>query len=135
SGEIDATMKALTKARDVNPRDEAMLARIAACYYAEQKKDEFQALLKEALKNNPKCYTFYSDLASLLEQRKFHGDAEKFYNIAIEMQPKYSEAQTGLGMLYMRMAKEAEARKVLEKAYDADKFNVRVFNSLKVLDH
>ena len=51
------------------------------------------------------------------------------------MQPKFPEAQTGLGMLYMRMAKEAEAKKVLEKAFDADKFNVRVFNSLKVLDH
>ena len=41
-------MKTLAKAREVNPRDEATLARLAACYYAKQKKDEFQAIIKEA---------------------------------------------------------------------------------------
>jgi tetratricopeptide (TPR) repeat protein len=135
SGEIDAAMKALAKARDVNPRDEAMLARIAACFFAQNKIDQFQSLVKEAQKNNSKCYTFYSDLGSLLEQRKFNGDAEKFYDIAIAMQPKLAEAQTGLGMLYMRMAKETEAKKILEQAQKADPFNLRVFNSLMVLDH
>jgi tetratricopeptide (TPR) repeat protein len=135
SGEVDATLKAIARAREVNPRDESTLARLAACHYAQNKKDDFEALLKEAQKLNPKCYTFFTELADLLEQRKFYDDAEKYYNLAIAMQPKFSEAQTGLGMLYMRMAKEAEARKVLEDAFAADKFNVKVFNSLKVLDH
>jgi cellulose synthase operon protein C len=135
SGETEATLKKLAKAREVNPRDEAVLARLAACAFAQNKGDEVAALAKEAAKNNPKCYTFYSDLASLLEQRKFNDEAEKYYNIAIEMQPKFPEAQTGLAMLYMRTAKEAEARKTLENAYAADKFNVRTFNSLAVLDH
>jgi tetratricopeptide (TPR) repeat protein len=135
SGEIDTTLKTLVKARDVNPRDEATLARIAACYFAQQKNDEFQALIKHVQKNNPKCYTFYNDLGSLLEQRKFNAEAEKYYNLAIQMQPKFPEAQVGLGMLYMRMAKEIEARKILGEAFKADPFNVRVFNSLAVLDH
>ncbi len=135
SGETDETMKSLIKAKAVNPRDEATLARIAACYYALNKKDDFQATIKEAQTNNPKCYTFYSDLASLLEQRKFNADAEVYYNLAIKMQPKFPEAQTGLGMLYMRMAKEKEARKFLENAKDADPFNVRVHNSILVLNH
>lgn len=135
TGEIDITLKTLAKAREVNPRDEATLARVAACRFAQQKKGDFEALVKEAVKNNPKCYTFYTDLASLLDQRKFHKEAEHYYDIAIKMQPKFSEAQTGLAMLYMRMAKEAEAKKVLEDAYKADPFNVRVFNSIKVLEH
>lgn len=135
SSETDLALKRLAKARTVNPRDEATLARIAACYYAQNKPDDFQALVNEAEKNNPKCYTFYTDLATLLEQRKFNADAEKYYNLAIKMQPKFAEAQTGLGMLYMRMAKEAEARKVLENGLEADPFNIRVSNSLKVLDH
>jgi tetratricopeptide (TPR) repeat protein len=135
SGETDATMKSLAKAKAVNPRDEGTLARIAACYFAENKKDEFQAVIKEAQANNPKCYTFYSDLASLLEQRKFNIDAEFYYNLAIKMQPQFPEAQTGLGMLYMRMAKEKEARKYLEQAKEADPFDVRVHNSILVLKH
>ncbi len=135
SGEIEATLKALARARAVNPRDEAMLARTAACFFAQQKNDDFQATIKEAVKNNPKCYTFYTDLASLLDQRKFHVEAEKYYSLAIALQPKFAEAQTGLGMLYMRMAKEAEAKRVFDDAAKADPFNVRVFNSMRVLEH
>ena len=135
SGEFDETLKTVAKAQAINPRDEGTLARLAACHFAKLDDKGFQAVIKEAQKYNPKCYTFYSDLASLLEQRKFNGEAEKFYNIAIKMQPKYAEAQAGLGMLYMRMAKEPEARKILEEARDADPFNVRVDNSIKVLDH
>lgn len=135
SGENDATLKLLAKAHEVNARDEAMLARLAACYHVQKKDADFQALLKEAVTNNPKCYTFYTDLAGLLEQRKLYGEAEKYYNVAIQMQPKFPEAQAGLGMLYMRNAQEAEARKTLDAAKAADPFNVRVFNSLRVLDH
>lgn len=135
SNEIDACLKVLTRAKDVNPRDEAMLARFAACYFAQHKFEEFKGTIALAEKNNPKCYTFYTDLGGLLEQRKFNAEAERYYNIAIKMQPRFPEAQTGLGMLYMRMAKEAEARKVLERAREADPFNKRVDNSLLVLDH
>jgi tetratricopeptide (TPR) repeat protein len=35
----------------------------------------------------------------------------------------------------MRMGKEEEARPILEKAADNDEFNIRVFNTLKVLKH
>ena len=38
-------------------------------------------------------------------------------------------------MLYMRLGKEDEAQKLLEKGFKADSFNLRVANTLKVLDH
>ncbi len=135
SGENDKTMKLMERARAVNPRDEGTLARIAAAHYLDGAKREFQLLADEVEKHNPKCYNFYAELGGLLEQRKMNEDAEKFYNRAIKMQPKFPEAQTGLGMLYMRMGKEAEARKILEQASLADPFSVRVDNSLKVLKH
>ncbi len=135
SNETAESMKLLAKAQAINPREESTLARVAACHYAERKMTDFDAIVKTVIKNNPKCYTFYSELAGLLEQRKMNAEAERFYNIAIKMQPKFPEAQAGLGMLYMRMAKESEARKVLDLAADADPFNVRVYNSLLVLKH
>lgn len=135
SGENDTTMKTLVKARAVNPRDEGTLARIAACHFAQNDNKAFEAVIAEAKKNNPKCYTFYVDLAALLDQRKFSHEAEKYYNIAAQLQPKFADAQTGLGMMYMRMSKEEEARKVLREAQKADPFNVRVYNSLEVLKH
>jgi tetratricopeptide (TPR) repeat protein len=134
-GETDKALKLLAKAQEVNPRDESTLARLAACAFIQKKNAEFQALIKQARANNPVCYTFFVDLGGLLEMRKLSGEAEKYYKLAIELQPKYPEAQTALGMLFMRSAKEKAAREVLEAAKKADPFNVRVFNSLKVLDH
>ena len=135
SGEIDTAMKTAEKARAVNPRDESTLARLAAGYYAKRNQKAFDEIEKEALKTNPKCYTFYTELATLLEQRKYSVDAEKYYAIAHKMQPTLADAQIGLGMMYLRMAKEEEARKILEDAAKADPFNIRVSNSLTVLKH
>src|SRR5262249_20326926 len=48
--------------------------------------------------------------------------------------PTLAAPRSGLGMLYMRLGREDDARPVLEKAAEADPYNVRVFNTLKVLD-
>jgi tetratricopeptide (TPR) repeat protein len=133
-GDIAKAMEQLDKARAVNPRDEETLARVAACLLG-TKKAEFDALVKEVEENNPKAAVFYNELAEMMEGRKFYDDAEKFYLRSIALQPKLPAAHNGLGMLYMRLGKEAEARKLLEKGFKADEFNVRVYNSLAVLDH
>jgi tetratricopeptide (TPR) repeat protein len=44
-------------------------------------------------------------------------------------------AENNLGLLYMRMGREKEAQTILTKAFEADPFNVRVSNALKVLHH
>src|SRR5208282_2451781 len=64
-----------------------------------------------------------------------YNEAEKYLRRAIELQPKLPAAANDLGMLFMRLGKEDEARKILEPAFEADSFNIRVANTLKVLDH
>ena len=140
SGEIDTTMKTLEKARVVNPRDEATLARIAACHYAPSgaTRNFQERLIKEARTINSKCYTFFNDLATLLEERKFYAEAEKYYNVAMEMQPKFCEAlnEGAEHALHGGWArKRRPARPFWRSANKADPFNVRVNNSLLVLDH
>ena len=39
-----------------------------------------------------------------------------------------------LGMMLMRLGEEERAKEVLDKAFEVDPFNVRVNNSIKVLD-
>ncbi len=102
---------------------------------AQHKPGEFATLAKDVEKHNPKPYIFYTALADLIESRKGYGDAEKYFKHAVKLQPELADAQAALGQLYMRLGREEEALKTLEAAYDADKFNVRVRNSLKVLDH
>ncbi len=135
AGHVTAALETLAKARAVNLREEATLARVAACLHVQRQDAAFAELIKEVEKRNPQAGVFYQELADRLEERKLFDQAEKYYQRAIELRPELPWALNGLGLLYMRLGKEDEARKVLDKAFAADNFNVRVSNTLKVLDH
>ncbi len=134
-GHFDKALKELKTARDINPRDETTLGRVAACLAMQKKADEVDALLKEAQKHNPTPGVLHLTLANALEERRRYDDAEKHYKKAKELRPMLFQATSSLGMLYMRMGKEKEASELLKDSFKADPFNVRVSNTLKVLDH
>ena len=135
AGEPEEALKVLEAARSVNPREEATLARLAACYFLNDKDADFQAVIKEAVKQNPKPGFFYAELGKRLDERKHYPEAEKFYRQALKLRPNLTAPRNQLGLLYMRLGQEEDARTTLEEAAKTDPFNVRVVNSLKVLDH
>lgn len=101
----------------------------------QRKQAELDALVKEVEARDPKPGVFYYQLAERLEERRYFDVAEKFYKKSAELRPMLPWAQNSLGLLYMRLGREKEAQEILSKAFDADRFNVRVSNSLKVLKH
>jgi tetratricopeptide (TPR) repeat protein len=135
SGEIGKAVKELESARHIAPREAATLARLAACMLLQQKKAEFEKIVAEVEKFDSKPGVFYFELAERLEDRRWFDDAEKYFKKAAQLRPMLSGVQNSLGMLYMRLGKEKEARELLKKGFDADPFNVRVSNTLKVLNH
>src|SRR4029077_17814655 len=46
-----------------------------------------------------------------------------------------ADASIGLGMLYMQIGRESEAKGLFDAAFAADPFNVRADNMMKVLRH
>ena len=148
----------------LNPLDESTLARIAACYLAldvaraepkcqrgssltlagragfpctpfrSDASPRFDALAAEVVKRNPHAGEFYAELAEMLEVRNKQAAAERYFREAIRLLPRQPEPHAGLGLLLMRMGREADARTALKEAFDADPFHVRVKNSLDVLD-
>jgi len=135
AGDFTKAMTDLERAKKVNPRDESTLGRVAACLLLQNKKDQFEALTKEVAEHDPKPGLFYYELAERLDDRRQYDSAEKFYRKAIELRPMIPWSHNSLGLLLMRMGREKEARAILVKANDADRFNVRVANTLKVLRH
>jgi tetratricopeptide (TPR) repeat protein len=135
SGELSEAKKVLQQALEVNPREELTLGRFAACCFVLKQEAEVNKLIAEVQKFNPKPAQFYHELASCLEDRRLYPDAEKFFLKSIELRDKLSAPRAGLGMLYLRLGRETEAKTLLTKAFENDKFNVRVANSLKVLRH
>lgn len=135
AGDLGVATEALSKAREVSPRDPATLGRLAACYLLQKKQAEFDAVVKDAESFDKAPGAFYHDLAEVLDGRKRFADAEGFYKKAAAVRPQLPGPRTGLGMMYLRLGDEPGGRKLLERAFDSDPFNVRVANSLKVMKH
>jgi tetratricopeptide (TPR) repeat protein len=135
SGESEAALKRLEEAKAVNPADESTLGRIAACYFVLKRQADLDALCAAVEKQNPKAGRFYFELADRLDDRRLFTEAEKFYRKAVALWPQLPGAKNSLGLLAMRMGQEDDARKILAEAFAADKFNVRVSNSIRVLRH
>lgn len=136
AGEYARALVRLEKAREVNPRDEATLGRIAAVYLlARDRAADFDRLSAEVQKFDAKPGRFYLELAARLDDRRWYDQAQGYYRKALELRPHLHAARNHLGLLAMRMGQETEARRLLEEAFKADVFNVRVANSIKVLRH
>ena len=134
-GNVAGALKELESARKVNPRDEATLARIAACLRLQHKQAEEDALVKEVEQRDPKPGAFWYELGDRLEDRRHFDEAETCYKKALELRPMLPWPRNSLGLLYMRLGREQDARTALDKAFEADPFNVRVSNTRKVLKH
>jgi len=133
--DTNGAYKLLEKAKSINPRDVATLARMAAIHLLRKEADAFAAIVKDVESFDLKPGMFYHELASCLEDRKLYTQAETYFRKSIELRPLVPNARCSLGMLYMRLGKEKDARDLLTKAFEADPFHIRIANTLKVLRH
>ncbi len=124
----------------LNPVSEAALGRLAACHVLldglpeEAEETRFGRLVDRVTARNEHAGEFFFTLAVWLKERHRRPEAEKFFREAIRRMPQLVGPQAELGMMSMDAGEEAEARALLEGAFEADPFNVRVDNMLKVLD-
>ena len=134
-GDAPSAERLLLAAKLINPRDEATLARLAALHHLARKPGAVAAVEKEVAAFCAKPGVFYLELAEALVARKQYAKAEESYKKASELRPDLSVARAGLGLLYMQLGREPEAKLQLESAFKSDPFHVRVSNALKVLKH
>ncbi len=132
---FDDALEAAKKAVAENPRDEDALARLAASYRLLV--DPIGAAGAEATAKavNPRPAAFYAALGERLADRRKYHPAERAFMLAIESDPDDPDPRIGLGMLYMQVGREAEANDLFVDAFEADPFNVRALNMMKVLEH
>ncbi|MEX1095183.1 MAG: tetratricopeptide repeat protein [Planctomycetales bacterium] len=150
-------LKALEQAQAVAPHDQRTLARVAACYLledglpADERLDallanidapdqirlehphRFERLAIDLARRNPRPGHFLHIVGDALESRLRFDAAERMYRAAIRVMPQLSEPKTALGMLAMRTGRNDEAAKILDDAFQADPYHVRVSNMRKVL--
>jgi tetratricopeptide (TPR) repeat protein len=135
AGEYAAAARLLEAAAAINPHDEHTLGRLAGCHHLLKNPDAAAAVVKQVETFDSKPAVFHADLAQCLEDRRRYADAEAHYRKAAELRPMLPGPRSALALLLLRMGREAEARPVLDAAFKADPFDVRVSNARKVLKH
>lgn len=138
--EVSEAAEALEAAIEYNPASEETLGRLAATYLV---LDGYKAdlsgtragnLIDEVVDRNAHAGPFFLILAEQLEARRKFDAAERFFREALDRLPQLIGPRSGLGLMYMRIGREDQARELFDEAFEVDPFNVRVSNMLKVLE-
>jgi tetratricopeptide (TPR) repeat protein len=133
--DLTAALKELDTAQKINPRDERTLARVAACKIIGGDKQGFEEIVTQVSRNSTNPGLFYFELAERVEERRRYDLAETYYREATKLRPELAGPLNGLGMLLLRIGQEKEGRELIEKGFKADRFNVRISNMRKVMNH
>jgi len=124
----------------LNPAWEEALGRLAACYLLKDKEADkdasspYSRLVAEVTARNPHAAEFFVALASWLEERHRLTEAERLFGEAARRMPQLVGPQWHLALVALRTGDEPKAKKLLQEAFRVDPFNLRVKNSLEVLD-
>ncbi|MBC7851948.1 MAG: tetratricopeptide repeat protein [Pirellulaceae bacterium] len=133
-------IEVLQEASKFNPRSEATRGRLAAAYAAVdgmpcgKPSQRMQAVIDEIEKHNPHCGEFYLAMGESFDRMRRYPLAAAQLRVAQEKMPQLLSVRGQLGMTLMRLGEEVEAAKLLEEAFTIDPYNVRVKNTLEVLD-
>ena len=134
----------LTEVVQLNPNNQASKGYLASAMLAADggqliDKDSGEAtrlgeLLSQIEENHPNPGEFYAAMGDGCDIVRKYPDAVKYLQLAREKMPQLIGVHGDLGMVLMRMGEEETAKAVLDEAFEADPFNVRVKNTLEVLD-
>ena len=133
-------IEVLEAARRLNPLDEQTLGRLAAAYAVVDGLPDDAAgtrlggVLIEVTGRNAHAGEFFYTLAAGLDLSRRFPAAARYYREALEKMPQLTAPRGALAMMQLRLGDEADAKRLLDESIEVDPFNVRVSNSLKVLE-
>lgn len=133
-------IEVLEAARRLNPLDEQTLGRLAAAYAVVDGVPDDAAgtrlggVLIEVTGRNAHAGEFFYTLAAGLDLSRRFPAAARYYRESLEKMPRLTAPRGALAMMQLRLGDEADAKRLLDESFEIDPFNVRVSNSLKVLE-
>jgi tetratricopeptide (TPR) repeat protein len=132
--DIAAADLELTHALAINPNDlEALSVRAAARFLADDARG-FAEQERAVLARNPRYSRFYSIVAEYAEWEHRYPEIVAMARRALSIDPEDALARATLGLNLLRMGDEQAGLVELHKAWERDRFNVQVFNTLNLYD-
>lgn len=131
-GDYPSALDRVTQALSAHPADIGLLAVRAAIEMIRGESAAFAATEQAVLAARPRCARFYEEVATLVQLKFRYAEARDLARKALEVDPGYHYVLAILGVNLTRNGDEQEGRRVLEKAFEQDPFNVFVFNHLQL---
>lgn len=100
-GETDKALDAMREARAQNPDDLNLILTEANVHYAMGNIEKFKELLEYATEKDPKNAELQYNLGVIAADAKDFDNAKKYYDKAIELNPKYTNAYINLAALIL----------------------------------
>ena len=119
---------------EINPSHLEARSWLAAIGYVRDDPAAFDAEVKRVLAVNPANGDVYRIAADLSARNYRFEEAVALTRKAVALDPGNTRAFGDLGMHLMRTGDEAEARKALERSFNADPFDQVTYNLLALLD-
>jgi tetratricopeptide (TPR) repeat protein len=130
-GVKDKYLAILTEGRKKHPSSLDLLYKEINFYLENDRLDELEVKLKEALKLDPTNHTLYQALANLYEKQNDIETALKMYDKAIEIEPDFYEAYYNKAIVYF-----SQAMKIIEamnEEKDDNKYKIMSIEREKIL--
>lgn len=119
---------------EINPRSLKARSLQAILHYARGEQQALDHALQALLELNPRYGDLYRDLARFCVTQRLYRQAVDFFRQSIRLNPNLFSAYADLGVNLLRIGREAEAKEILERAYQVDPFNLWTVNTLRLMD-
>ena len=124
---------ALVAGSAINPNDLELWSMRGAVRFLEDDRPGYEAAKKEALSRNAEYSQFFGIVGEFAEWEHRYDDIIAMMKEAVQVDPNDGKAWAELGLTQTRGGDEDAGKQSLEKSWQLDKFNVRVYNTLEML--
>ncbi len=133
-GDPYPAMEIINERLELNPNHLHFLSLKTAALFLLDEIGKMQQIQQQVLEFNPHCSQVYRIPARIASRHYRFEEAVNMLRKALKIDPQDHQARAMYARDLLRLGKEDLGRKELEKAFDADPYNVHVFNMLNLLD-
>lgn len=134
SGDYGEALERIDEGLQINAYHSRLQALNASALFFLDRPEAMETVQREALSVNARNSEIFRIPGEMASNRLRINEAVEFLEQALVVDPEDVEAQALLGFALLDLGKDLEAKQRLEAAFDADPYDVRVYNTLKVLD-
>ncbi len=132
--DIAGADQAADKGLSINPSDLELYSMKAAIRFLADDKPGFEAMKKKVFALDPEFSTFYQIVGEFAEWEHRYDDIVKMMGEATAVDKNDAKAYATLGLNLIRSGDDDGGVQALKQAWQKDKFNVRVYNTLNLFE-